>query len=247
MKPNRTSPAQFPKKADFLSADSQKDHDDPPIPIERAAEVWGDYQLLARKVIIRALQELPLARLRRKLEQAGVPIRRSLQTVRERLASDAELVADLVQDVALAFVRSVHRGAIRGARPVVYRWVEKTAARITREKSRGDAISLLSGARLSEGKPKPGFEPSPPEPDPVADVLGRPLGDNRGADEQSDVRTQLRHVLFAAVPANLTCAQQLVFTRWVEGASHQDIARELGISEGAVRLRLMHARRRLAA
>jgi RNA polymerase sigma factor (sigma-70 family) len=246
--PNNTkSDSQLPKTATFLSSETQERGSDPPIPMERAADVWRDFEPLARKVITTSLRTLPLGLLRTQLETAGNPICRGLQTVRDRLAHDEELVADLVQDVALAFVRAVQRGAIDAARPVVYRWIETTSARIAREKSRADAITLLVGAHLSEDNTKDGEEPRSPEPIPTAGVLGRPLSEGEGPEALSDIRTELRELLFAAVPANLTCAQQLVFTRWVEGASHQQIARELAISEGAVRLRLMQARRRLAA
>jgi RNA polymerase sigma factor (sigma-70 family) len=237
----------FPKTATFLAGDTKAPGGDPPIPIEKTAEVWRDFEPVARKVVLTSLSKLPLSKLRTRLLQAGVPVLRGLQLVRKQLTENTELIADLVQDVALAFTRAVQRGKIAAARPVVYRWIEQTTARITREKSRADAISLLSGAHLSMAEQNEAGEPRAPEPTPTAGVLGRPLGEGEGPEHLSDVRTELREILFAAAPANLTDAQQVVFGRWVEGTRPKEIARELGISEVAVRLRLMQARRRLAA
>lgn len=240
-------PTPFPKTATFLSTETNQLQSDPPIPIDRAAEVWRDFEPVARSVVVASLRKLPLARLRDRLDRAGVPIRRSLQTVRERLSTDEELLADLVQEVALAFVVSVKRLKLRAARPQIYAWVQVTAARIAREKSRAEATSVLTGAHLSAEEREATDVPCARQAIPKACVVGRALGDGEGPEELYAVRTELRELLFAAVPANLTDAQQVVFTRWVEGASHEDIARELGISEVAVRLRLLHARRRLAS
>lgn len=229
----------------FLAVETNVTESDPPIPVARTVEVLREFEGLVQKSVIQTLWMLPLGELCQQLRSRQLRIVRSPWLVREALATDKEHIRDLMQEVALAMVLAIRRGAIRAARPVVYTWVRQVAYRITCEKSRGAALALLTGVSLSDAVDDD--DPNPPEAGPTAGVTGRQLGEAENADDIIDNLRQLDHLLTEVIPANLTDGQELVFIRRIQGASHQEIAQELGISEGAVRLRLMHARRKLAA
>jgi DNA-directed RNA polymerase specialized sigma24 family protein len=143
-------------------------------------------------------------------------------------------VDDLVQDVAVAFVHAVRRGRVAAARPAIYRWFQQTVCFLVPERARQSALSGLTGASLTMGPSNDNGS----EGEPSSDELlfgGWPTPEEACARvEGAQIRT-----------AGLTPGQREVVVLQARGAGTAEIAQTLGITEGAVRLRLMQARRRL--
>jgi RNA polymerase sigma factor (sigma-70 family) len=166
------------------------------------------------------------------LSASHVSIRRSPALVRADLAKSAE-VDDLVQEVACAMASAVRRGKLVAARPAIYRWVERTVYWLVPERSRQTVIAALTGAPLA-------IEPANDNARAGSELERIVFSSGETPEDTYARREDLRERMSV-----LTRGQRDVFERAAEGMDHAEIAIDLGISPGAVRLRLMQARRRL--
>ena len=203
-----------------------------PIPPEHFGCAWRAFERHVRASVVKALLRLPLGRLCLRLTASHVNIRRSPALVRIDLAESAE-VDDLVQEVACAMASAVKRGKLVAARPAIYRWIEQTVYWLVPERSRQTVIAALTGAPLALA-PANDNAGEPSEVERIVFASGETPEDTYARRE--DARERM---------GRLTRGQRDVFERAAEGMDHAEIAIDLGISQGAVRLRLMQARRRL--
>jgi DNA-directed RNA polymerase specialized sigma24 family protein len=213
------------------------DGGDPPIPTEHFTCLLRDFSPLIRALIRSELGNLPLGPLARKLAEhcPGIP-RPGIGAVRTSLLRDEHLADDLYQEVILVLWRAVSESRVRAARPVVYRWLQ-TATRfvVRRYAPRAAVLSLVAAPGDDEAA--------------FVDIPSAPANQNVHLATGSDIRT--RYSVIAAANTNATAAIpkpiRAALLPWLDGAVSADIAQELGISDLAVRLRLMRARRYLDA
>lgn len=218
-----------------LTTESGARGSDQPLPPEHLPCVWREFEPHVRRTVIRALLRLPLGRICANLQASGVAIRRDPALVRHDLIRSASEVDDLVQDVARAMVSAVARGKLFAARPAIYRWVEQTVYWLVPERSRHAAVTALTGALFAL---RPANDNDSAESEPAGNlVFGSGESPEELLEQREDADARLRR---------LTAAQREVLERSAQGMDTAATARDLGISEVAVRLRLMHARRRLA-
>lgn len=150
--------------------------------------------------------------------------------VRIALSRDEGLVAELSQEVAIALLGAVRRGAVRAAAPVVACWLMTAVPRIVRRRVRAAVILAITAAPTDDARCEPPVGP-------VVHLEAYEFGaDERGAFRVSCVTPLL---------ADLTESERTVFASWRDGEEVGAIARRLSISRTAASLRLMRAKRRI--
>jgi DNA-directed RNA polymerase specialized sigma24 family protein len=207
---------------------------DPPLPVEHLRCILREFSRLIQRRIRTSLAKLPLGRLFARLRgrcPAGVPLPVP-SAVRSALARDEQLIDDATQEVAIAVWRALQRGRIRAARPCVYSWLCTVVPRVARRVGLRAAPLLMVAARG--------------EDDVVVDA---PASYCFGAGHLNAVCERDRYARLVVVRPSLvwrlSTGERTVFAKWLQGERCVDIARELGLSAGAVRLRLLRARRLL--
>ena len=127
---------------------------------------------------------------------------------------------DLLQDVALAFVKRVHEVRDgRSLRP----WLRSVAINAAKSAARRGQVRARSAEPLDACLP-----------DPAAP----------GAEDRAELRERLRRVLEAAGRLPVRYSEPLLL-KALDGLSQREIAETLGLSEPAVETRLARARRML--
>ncbi len=233
--PNKTTVSCYPRCC-LLTSEAKPGGDDPPLPPEHLGCVLREFAQFIRAKIRVTLRRLPigeiLARLRARTPGVALP---TIEAVQAALAQDDELVHDLEQDVALALFGAMGRGGVRAARAVVHQWLSTTVPRVVRRKARGPALLAFAAAPSVDHEiveiPTAGLSP---ETEPVADA---------------SPRSQVRALVEDRPDSldELTDAEREALELWLAGVTGADSAVVLGITPGAVRLRVMRARRALEA
>lgn len=242
----KASLEECPGECTALSTESRTKGSDGPLEMVHFPCVWRLFQKQVRYRVGANLFRAPLAQLCRQLRNATADIFcRNPEAVRYELMSDRALIEDLVQDVALAMIEAIRREKLCAARAAIYKWIERATYRIVKDRIREAALQALTGTVLVLRDDEE-MTVAPLQPlaglDGAAIVVGSEFA--TGATNAFYLRDLLsdsnRHRV-------LTEAQREVVIRWAAGHSANDIAEDLQISPVAVRLRLMQARRRLAA
>jgi DNA-binding CsgD family transcriptional regulator len=183
----------------------------------------------------RRLGAMSLTELARRLDAASPGVRRPTTLAAcAALMRDESLVDELCQDVALAFWKAIERGAVRAAVGVVDKWFTTATGFIVRRRARSAALLALVACPTDDGSS-------------YVDVPTGPIVFGGTDGEFNDQKRPYRAALVnkPGLWMLLSEAELEVFEPWLDGAAATQIAANLGIKPGAVRLRLMRARQRL--
>lgn len=157
----------------------------------------------------------------------------TLGSVRESISQE-QTIEDIAQDVAVAMLLAVRRGALLAAAPCIYAWLVTVVRRVAIDAAR--RVALLALVARPTDDESSNCEPA------VATT-------GQSGSALDPERTNLRSLLEenSGLIQHFTNAELAVVRLWASGLQGKLIAAMLGINAGAVRLRLMRARRRLWA
>ena len=239
-----SKPLLIPKSCQFncivLSSYRDERGADPVLPHEHLACAWLRIHSYVRRLAAKSLKAYPSSAIGCRIENG--PNNWIFYRVRTNLASNASLLDDLVQDVACEFIEATCRGKVNAAVPALFGWAKVATYRIVVRAAKPAILLALGGY---------GSGASSDEDHRLAADTANVCGSTE--IDGSTPSPLDRGVLLSFVESrpdiltNLTPARRDVLVQWLRGNSPGEIARNLGISRVAASLRLMHAKRALAA
>ncbi len=216
----------------FLTEQPSQDHDRA-LREDEFAEVWRRYETFVRRCASKALSHASLHRAARYAGANGENshLLAGVGAVRRALAcGDADIIDDILQEVAVALLTAIRAKPIRASASVLEAWFRTAVPRIAGRTARERAVLLFAAGDANPSEDYgAGREPEEvgtshdPDPDWLADAK-RLIGEARE--------------LLPRLPQPL---ERTIVEAWLSGDEPGEIAENLGMNPATVRTKLFRA------
>jgi RNA polymerase sigma factor (sigma-70 family) len=199
---------------------------DRPIVEEEFCALWKCVEELVRRMVRRVLQRVSLGHERMLASARGehADLLPRAASVRAGLCANEQFLDDLVQDVGLALLLAVRRGAVRASLSVVRSWLAVTVQRLASDRVRSAARLMFAAG-------------DEPRDDDDGTSSHEPRVESNAA-RLADARMWVERLAEVLGPRDFW-----VVRAWFEGWSHKEIGEACGLSEPYARVVLHRALR----